>query len=233
MTDVPEHRERQEHERDEAEPQRLENDGWHDARADASAEIERTKRLDTPPDQRSEIPGREDFDSVGRGLADKAPRTEWEAEDLEGRERMARSIHDHVRAGYGLGPRELSVSGDMDENVHGAFTPESGDVAINRRLLESGDPEEVIRTLGHENRHALQEEVIQGERESPSGSDIESGIWRNAGTEYDGGDFEGRGYAYNPLETDARAAGDGVVIGYLHGELGKRRESDSTKGGWR
>ncbi len=233
MTDLTEYRERNDPE-PEPERQRSKDDGWRDARDDAPTETKPTERPDTPTDERREIPGREDFDAVGRRLAELAPRGEWEAEDSEGRERMARSIHEHVRAGYGLEPRDLTVSDDMGDDVHGAFTPESGDVAINRRLLENRDPEEAIRTLGHENRHALQDEVIRGKGESPSGSAVESDIWRSAEAEYNGGDFEGRGYAYNALETDARAAGDGVVIGYLHGELGRARESnDPTKGGWR
>lgn len=231
MTDLPEFRER-----DDTEPaeRRHPDDGWHDARDSSHDEAKPAELRDTPADERREIPGREDFDSVGRDLPDVAPRADWEAEDQEGRERLARSIHDHVRAGYGLEPRDLVVSDGMPENVRGAFSPETGDVAINRTLLDNDDPEETIRTIGHENRHALQEEVMRGDRENPSGSDRETEIWQGAGADYDGGDFEGRGYAYNALETDARAAGDGVVIGYLHGELSKqqRRDHESRAGGW-
>jgi hypothetical protein len=107
---------------------------------------------------------------------------------------------------------------DLDGDEMGWFDPDTRIVAIARKLLHVHDIQDALATLVHENRHALQSAILEGEIQHPLGThgEAEVAVWRAAEDDYNPDDFV-EGYMYNPLETDARGAEAAVVIGYWKG----------------
>lgn len=153
---------------------------------------------------------------VGRELHDRMPLDRWQAADVHERAELAQEAHDLSRECYGLTPRPLEISSELEEYELGLFTPRTGEVMVNARLLSESTPDELLNTIAHENQHAAQEDVLQDRVPHPLGdrgkSEVEA--WREGTRTYDPADIRGQGYAYNPLEVDANNAGAQVVDGY-------------------
>jgi hypothetical protein len=152
----------------------------------------------------------------GRALHDRIPLDRWTEANLHDRAELAQEVHTHIRDRYGLSPAELRVDSEMEDGVYGAFDPDTGHVILNQAVLSEDRPSELIDTLAHENRHALQEEIRSGRTSHPLGElgkgEIEE--WRKGALAYDAADLRGPGYGYNALEVDAYKAGSQMAIGY-------------------
>jgi hypothetical protein len=93
---------------------------------------------------------------------------------------------------------------------------------VSPRVLLQDDPTTLLDTLAHENRHAVQYELVEeleqnrgrGEEDTP-GSDVdwvEVAWWRDATRSYlPYRTDHWKPYFYNPLEVDAREAGSNLV----------------------
>jgi hypothetical protein len=124
---------------------------------------------------------------------------------------MARAAHAYIRKAYGLDPRPLRLE-DLPDYQLGEFDPRTKDVTVNARLLEEDDPTALLATLGHENRHAVQQERVDGRQPVPYGDQVgsrEVEIWDQAGQKYGTGVYVD--YHYNELEVDAREAATSLV----------------------
>lgn len=109
----------------------------------------------------------------------------------------------------------------LEPELFGTWHPEDQTVILNRALLDDDDPQAALGTLVHEIRHALQDAVINGRLEHPHELEAETEIWRRANEDYDPDDF--MAYLYNPLETDARGAEQGALIGFWKGSYALAR----------
>ena len=98
--------------------------------------------------------------------------------------------------------------------MFGEYDPLTDIITVAEELLLNDDPSDVVATIAHETRHAFQTAVLEGLLPYPHG-DEEAGevaIWQEADKNYDSEDLIA--YMYSPLETDARAAQTGVLVGY-------------------
>lgn len=162
-----------------------------------------------------EIAGGEDFEELGGRLAGVASPEAWSGSDHAARRRLAHRLHRATRSHWGLPHIDLAIADFGDPAVWGAFDPESGEVTLNESLLD-GEIDDVVGTIVHENRHALQADVIDGVVEHPLTpdpiADEEKSLWEQASEDYDPDDL--LEYMYSPLETDARASESGALVGY-------------------
>jgi hypothetical protein len=162
----------------------------------------------------TDLAGWEEFTNVGSRLAWVAAPLRWMLASRAERRWVVHSMHAEVRESWGLPASALSVE-SLEPDVMGYFDPDTDHLAIASHLLERDDIESVIGTIVHENRHALQSAILDGEIIHPLGplgvEEVE--VWRAAEEDYDQDDFVS-GYMYNPLETDARSAEAGALIGY-------------------
>lgn len=159
---------------------------------------------------------------VGEALRQWFAPAEWRAADLTRREELARGLHRWIRDEYGLPPRELVFANEWEKEVWGDFQPETKDVRVSPRVLLQDDPTTLLDTLAHENRHAVQYELVEqldrgrdAGRESSLRADVdwvEVAWWRDATRSYlPYRTDHWKPYFYNPLEVDAREAGTNLV----------------------
>jgi hypothetical protein len=203
-----------------------------DAAAEPSpAELKAQTASDAPsdddvqrePEGRHDIPGTERFEETGAKVAERLSSERWEQADLADRESIAHETHDVIREEYGLPPGELQVT-DLEDGVDGEYDPAKRSVSIDRSTLEGDRPDRMLDTIAHENRHDVQQRIMDGDMEHPHGGfgARETELWGKGADDY-GNSGLFADYAYNPLETDARAAGSGVVNGWLRVELDRAR----------
>lgn len=155
---------------------------------------------------------RRDLALIGRGLRPGFQPNAWRSASLAEREQMAQAAHGYIRGGFGLDPGPLRLAHDMPDWQLGEFDPHSKVVSVNARLLEADDPTTLLGTIAHENRHAVQQERIDGHQAVPYGDLVgerEVDIWKEAGCQY--GHHVYVDYLYNALEVDAREAGASLV----------------------
>lgn len=153
-----------------------------------------------------------DLALAGRALRQQFDPDAWQAASSEARVQLARSIHQFIRRSYGLEPVDLDLVTNWPDYLLGDFSPETGEVRINAGLLGLDDPYPLLETLAHENRHAVQQQRMDGLMEIPYLDRVgtrEVDIWIEATQEYAGTDY--MAYHYNPLELDAREAAEALV----------------------
>jgi hypothetical protein len=162
----------------------------------------------------ADVAGWEEFADLGSRLSWVVDPLQWTLASKAERTWLVHRLHEEVRESWGLPIQPLALK-RLDRDLLGYFDPDTGVVVLDTSLLEGTDVQAVIGTVVHENRHALQAAVLDGDVLHPLGpmGDDEVAIWRRAEVEYDPDDFVA-GYMYNPLETDARAAEAGALIGY-------------------
>jgi hypothetical protein len=147
---------------------------------------------------------------------------DWQRTDLSRRELLARSLHRWIREEYGLVPRPLVFANEWGQEVWGDFQPETKDVRVSPRVLLQDDPTALLDTLAHENRHAVQYDLVEElERHRDRGREehlrsevdwVEVSWWRDATRSYlPYRTDHWKPYFYNPLEVDAREAGSNLV----------------------
>lgn len=158
-----------------------------------------------------------ELQEVGRTLREWFDPGAWRRSDVSTRALMARAVHRWVRVVYGLPPRTLTFADDWEDEVWGDFQPETKDVRIHPMLLLRDDPATLLNTLAHENRHAVQYELVE-ELEHHQRAGQEAGLrpevdwnevswWRDATRRYlPYRTDHWKPYFYNPLEVDAREA---------------------------
>lgn len=153
-----------------------------------------------------------DLKLIGHGLRRHFDPADWQRASLEGREQMAQVAHDYIRERYDLVPQPLHLARDWPEGLHGDFDPLHKQVTVNAGLLRRDDPSSLLNTLAHENRHAVQQERIEGNQAVPYEDRIgrtEVDAWAVDGQKYNRDVFVQ--YHYNTLEVDAREAASSVV----------------------
>ena len=172
------------------------------------------------------------YAEIGRGLSDVIPLERWEHADRNERAELAREAHAHIREQYGLKPNDFDVSSELPDHVRGKFYPETGRIRVNEKLLADEEPYQLIETLAHENRHAIQERALSGGL-APDGEPFDSRYvetLQHGKETYDPADFYGPGYLFNSLETDARDAGQRVSGGYKEGVIEDLRATSPGPG---
>ena len=153
-----------------------------------------------------------DLSLVGRGLRQRFHPDVWRRAGLAQREDMARAAHAYIRTGYGLDQRPLHLAKDWPAFLLGDFNPRTRTVTVNARLLKADDPTALLGALAHENRHAVQQERMDGRQPVPYGDDVghtEVDAWKDATGTYTRDQFVD--YHYNALEVDAREAATSLV----------------------
>ncbi|HEX4211903.1 MAG TPA: hypothetical protein VIA06_01090 [Candidatus Dormibacteraeota bacterium] len=135
---------------------------------------------------------------------------------------MARAVHDWTRAAYGLPEHALVFVDRWADEVWGEFETETKDVLLSPKLLLREDPTPLLSALAHENRHAVQYELVEelerreGDRRPATGRPevdwLEVGWWRDATRRYMPYRTDHwKPYFYSPLEVDAREAVTSLV----------------------
>src|SRR5438309_6458358 len=155
---------------------------------------------------------RRDLALIGRGLRQRFQPDAWRSASPAQREQMAQTAHAYMRGAFGLRPNPLRLAPDMPDYQLGEFDPHAKVVSVNARLLEADDPTTLLATIAHENRHAVQQERVDGHQAVPYGDRVgerEVNIWKEAGCRY--GPQVYVDYLYNALEVDAREAGSSLV----------------------
>ena len=162
-----------------------------------------------------ELPGLESFGEIGVGLFAIVSPEAWANAALAEREEHARALHTGIRGYWGLASNQLEIADTLGTGVRGRFNSGTHRLQIARWLLGS-DIGNALKTVAHENRHDLQAEVLAQRIPHPAAARGQGDVarWQEGVDAYrrDRGDFAR--YSYNPLETDARAAACGVLVGY-------------------
>src|SRR5207237_10419553 len=113
-----------------------------------------------------------DLSLTGRGLRQRFHPDAWQRATQAEREHMARDAHEFVRSAYGLGEGPLHFAHDWPAYLLGHFDPRTKVVTVNAGLLRREDPTLLLHTLAHENRHAVQQERLEGRPAVPSSEAI-------------------------------------------------------------
>jgi hypothetical protein len=153
-----------------------------------------------------------DLSLIGRGMRQRFPPDVWRRASAAQREGIAQDVHAFIRNAYGLGGASLHVATDWPAFLLGYFDPRTKAVTVNARLLKREDPTMLLYTLAHENRHAVQQERMDGRQVIPyeeQVGDTEVEAWRTASGSYSQDEFVD--YHYNALEVDAREAATSLV----------------------
>jgi hypothetical protein len=153
-----------------------------------------------------------DLAVVGRALRQHFDPDVWRNEPAATRAQRAQAVHAYIRHSYGLEPRDVCFHEGWPDYLLGDFSADTGEVRINADLLARDDPYPLLETLAHENRHAVQQQRMDGRLEIPYLDRVgtrEVDIWIEATRRY--GDSDYMAYHYNPLELDAREASEAVV----------------------
>jgi hypothetical protein len=145
----------------------------------------------------------------------------WGRAGVATRALIARTLHLWIREEYGLPSRPLLFANEWAQDVWGDFYPETKHVRLSPRVLLRDDPTPLLDTLAHENRHAVQYELVEElerHREQPEPplrvevDWVEVAWWRDATQRYRPyRTDQWKPYFYNPLEVDAREAGSNLV----------------------
>jgi hypothetical protein len=160
--------------------------------------------------------------SAGKAMRGWFDPSVWGRADVATRALIARTLHLWIREEYGLPGRPLVFANDWAEDVWGDFQPETRHVRLTPRVLLQDDPTALLDTLAHENRHAVQYQLVeeleshrQLDREGqlrPEVDWVEVAWWRDATRRYRPYRSDHwKPYFYNPLEVDAREAGANLV----------------------
>jgi len=153
-----------------------------------------------------------DVSLVGRGLRRRFDPGAWRRATLPDREDMAQAAHACIRKGYGLDRTPLRFAHDWPGFMLGDFNPRTKEVTVNADLLKSDDPTPLLDAVAHENRHAVQQERMEGRQAIPYGDQVghaEVDAWRAAARTYTQSEYVD--YHYNALEVDAREAATSLV----------------------
>lgn len=180
---------------------------------DRYAEVAREYAAEADATDRGIGPG--DAVSEAAGIEDVAPHERWREATPSERLEMARTMHNQIRENYGLAPQALAFDSDLGQADYGYWTPESG-VIINEQMVMQDEMvgqdgyEATVRTLAHENRHALQHEVMYAGRDVGPATDALRERWRTADAEYGQPPWTYERYRANALEADTHACEDRV-----------------------
>jgi hypothetical protein len=155
-----------------------------------------------------------DLSLIGRGLRQRLHPDVWRRATLAQREEMTRAAHAYIRGGFGLDPKSLQLADGWPAFLHGHFDPRTKEICVNARLLKAHDPTPLLEALAHENRHAVQQERMEGKQAVPYSEQTGHGevdAWIAASGTYTQNEYVD--YHYNALEVDAREAANSVVDG--------------------
>jgi hypothetical protein len=153
-----------------------------------------------------------DLSLIGRGLRQRFHPDVWRRATLAQREDMAQAAHAYIRGGFGLGPKPLQLAHEWPAYLHGDFDPRTKDITVNASLLRADDPSALLGALAHENRHAVQQERMEGRQPIPYVEHTGRGevdTWIADGGRYTQAEYVD--YHYNALEVDAREAATSLV----------------------
>ena len=153
-----------------------------------------------------------DLSLIGRGLRRRFDPGAWRNATLAQRGEMAQAAHACIRKGYGLDGTRFHVARGWPHFLLGNFDARTKEVSVNAHLLRSDDPTPLLHTLAHENRHAVQQERIEGRQPVPYSEQVghtEVDAWKEAAGKYKQDVFVD--YHYNALEVDAREAATSLV----------------------
>jgi hypothetical protein len=153
-----------------------------------------------------------DLSLIGRGLRQRFHPDVWRRATFAQREDMTRAAHAYIRGGFGLGPKQLQLAHDLPPYLHGDFDSRTKDITVNASLLRADDPSALLGALAHENRHAVQQERMEGRQPVPYSDQVGHGeveVWDQATSTYTQSEYVD--YHYNALEVDAREAATSLV----------------------
>lgn len=135
----------------------------------------------------------------------------WGEMSPEERAALAMKYGDKVAENFHLVDYKGVVIEDMDPGVLG-YNRGDGYAHLNAKLITGLEsPLQIIDTITHELRHQYQNESIRGYHPVPEETRKE---WEKGMETYTNNQpwaYDPWGYKYNPLETDARYAGESVV----------------------
>lgn len=164
-----------------------------------------------------DIDGVREFEDVGEILAESCSPSDWLNMDEQSRESAIRRMARQVQMTFGLRVQPIVVM-DLPAGEYGKYDPDTDTVTVAADLVINDEPSEAVGTVTHEVRHALQAAVLNDERRHPQAGRAsavdEAALWREADATYDVDVLDVVTYTYSPLETDARAAGGGALVGY-------------------
>lgn len=154
------------------------------------------------------------FRGVGQRLRDVLPHDVWDGLGVdERRERFERArdqLHDWMSLKL---PAPIIWTDDLD-NAGAAYDQDSddGDIHYPEHHLETAEPEELVRGLVEEMRHAWQDDVRRGLTEHPLGEVGRRAIEHGFATYKEN---DARNDSTNRLELDAKERAEWAVDGYL------------------
>lgn len=135
----------------------------------------------------------------------------WSQLSPEQRTELAKTYGDKVAESFHLINYKGVVFEPMEDGLHG-YNNGDGHAYISTTLLDAmNSPIQVIDTITHELRHQYQSECIDGHHAISEDTRVE---WIKGTLMYTNQSpwaYDPWGYKYNPLETDARYAGESVV----------------------
>lgn len=103
----------------------------------------------------------------------------------------------------------LHFSENMSPCNLGAFDPITKRIDLNANLLRDGNPEEVMKTIMHESRHAYQDFAIKHWEEGKVSVDEATvRIWKDNFAHYISPEYDFEAYCNQPVEKDANDFAD-------------------------
>ena len=121
--------------------------------------------------------------------------------DLDLRKDMMIDFHNNFSEMSGYS-NNLSFSENLAPNNCGAFDPETKQIVLNADLLRNGNPEETMKTIMHETRHAYQDFAIN--HPDKVYMDAETiNAWEDNFKHYISPEFDYEAYYNQPVEKDA------------------------------
>lgn len=144
----------------------------------------------------------------------------WHTLRVEQRMQVMRDAHNQIATEYGFKPREIKLfPPTVSENLRGSCTTDG--ININPRLVGGDNPQDALRTLAHESRHAYQYHVINQQIESlPKDRRELAKEWSENFANYRRPEISGfKAYFNQPVEADARKFANEVIYRTYGGKL--------------
>ena len=139
----------------------------------------------------------------------------WDDLSPEAHEQLLDEFSARLGESLGIGPVDTVVE-PMDPSTFG-YTDGNGTIHLNAEYVDTpGHLAAVLNTSAHETRHLFQQEVAAHPEDFP---DLPEGLaeaWADNYVNYISAEYDPEGYAYQPIEVDARAYAEGVIDRYLY-----------------
>jgi hypothetical protein len=135
----------------------------------------------------------------------------WPEMSPEEREQLAKEYGECVAKNFDLKNYRGVVFEPMSPDTNGYNQGDGIAHLTDRMIKEQMSPLQIVDTLTHELRHQYQVECVNGLHYVPDDTRLEWAAGMETYTNQVPWAFDPWGYKYNPLETDARYAGESVV----------------------